>query len=90
MGHALAIRSGRDSLFTIGLLSNKALLASVLFTFVLQLAVIYLPFFQGFFQTTALPLPELLVSLALSTVVFGGVEIEKWLARRQHNHAQCA
>ncbi len=85
MGHALAIRSGRDSLFTIGLLSNKALLASVLLTFVLQLAVIYLPFLQGFFQTTALPLPELLVSLALSTVVFWGVEIEKWLTRRQGN-----
>jgi Ca2+-transporting ATPase len=85
MGHALAIRSGRDSLFTIGLLSNRALLASVLLTFALQLAVIYLPFLQGFFQTTALPLPELLVSLALSTVVFWGVEIEKWLTRRQGN-----
>jgi Ca2+-transporting ATPase len=46
MGNALAIRSGRDSLFKIGLFSNKALLGAVLLTFILQMAVVYLPFVQ--------------------------------------------
>ena len=85
MGHALAIRSGRESLFTIGLLSNKALLGAVLLTFVLQLAVVYVPFLQGLFKTVSLPPSDLAISLLLSTVVFWGVEIEKWFKRR-HQH----
>ena len=81
MGHALAVRS-RDSLFKVGLLSNKALLGAVLLTFVLQMAVVYVPFLQNLFKTDALSLGELLLSLVLSTVVFWGVELEKWLMRR--------
>lgn len=82
MGHAMAIRSERFSLFQIGLFSNKALLGAVLLTFVLQLAVIYLPFLQDVFETTALPLPYLLLSLGLSMVVFVAVEFEKAMRRR--------
>jgi Ca2+-transporting ATPase len=81
MGHALAVRSG-DSLFTVGLLTNRSLLGAVLLTFVLQMAVIYLPFLQSVFKTEALSLGELALSLVLSTVVFWGVELEKWLMRR--------
>jgi Ca2+-transporting ATPase len=83
MGNALALRSNRDSLFTIGLLSNKAMLGAVLLTFVLQLAVIYVPFLQGFFKTRALTFVELAISLAASAVVFVAVEIDKWRRRRQ-------
>jgi Ca2+-transporting ATPase len=81
MGHALAVRS-RESLLKVGLLSNRALLGAVLLTFVLQMAVIYVPFLQELFKTAALSPGELLLSLVLSTVVFWGVEVEKWLTRR--------
>jgi Ca2+-transporting ATPase len=82
MGNALAIRSQRDSLFSIGLGSNKAMLGTVILTFVLQLAVVYVPFLQGIFKTVPMPPQELIISLALSTVVFWGIELEKWLLRR--------
>jgi Ca2+-transporting ATPase len=82
MGNALAIRSERDSLFRIGLLSNKLLLGAVLLTLVLQLAVVYVPFLQELFKTQALSLGDLAVSLVLSTAVFWGVELGKWLLRR--------
>ncbi len=82
MGHALAVRSGRESLFTAGLLSNKPLLGAVLLTFVLQLAVVYVPLLQTLFKTVALSPADLAVSLLLSTIVFWGVEVEKWLQRR--------
>jgi len=81
MGHALAVRS-REPLFKVDLLSNRALLGAVLLTFVLQMAVVYVPFLQEMFKTDALTLGELLLSLVLSTVVFWGVELEKWLMRR--------
>jgi Ca2+-transporting ATPase len=84
MGNALAIRSTRDSLFRIGLLSNKALLGSVLLTFLLQLAVIYLPPLQAIFKTTSLPIGELLWCLLLSTIVFWAVEAAKLLSRARH------
>jgi Ca2+-transporting ATPase len=82
MAHVLAIRSEHASLFSIGIFSNPALLAAVLTTVGLQLAVVYLPFLQSIFHTTALSLRDLGLSLAISLVVFGAVEIEKWLTRR--------
>jgi Ca2+-transporting ATPase len=85
MGNALAIRSDRDSLFRIGLLSNKSMLQAVLLTFVLQLFVIYTPFLQRIFNTTALAPIDLLVCILASLAVFAGVEIEKWIIRRRSN-----
>jgi Ca2+-transporting ATPase len=81
MGNALAIRSDRDSLFRIGLLSNKSMLQAVLLTLVLQILVIYLPFLQKIFNTRPLAPIDLLICLAASTIVFVGVEIEKWMIR---------
>jgi len=82
LSHVLAIRSERDSLFRTGLLSNTPLLGAVALTVVLQLAVVYVPFLQGIFMTMGLSAGDLALSMALSTVVFSGVELEKWLIRR--------
>jgi Ca2+-transporting ATPase len=81
MGNALALRSERESLFKIGLFSNKLLLGSVILTVALQLAVIYVPFLQGVFTTRALSLRDLLISLGLSAVVFACVELFKGFLR---------
>jgi Ca2+-transporting ATPase len=81
MGYVMAIRSKRDSLFQIGLFSNRALLGAVLLTTVLQIAVIYVPFLQNLFETQSLPLRELLIALVLSTSLFWAVEIKKWITR---------
>jgi Ca2+-transporting ATPase len=83
MGNALAVRSSRDSLFQIGLLSNKPMLGAVLLTFVLQLLITYTTLGQNLFGIQALPLPYLLISLLLSTVIFWAVEVEKWFKRRK-------
>lgn len=79
---ALAIRAEHDSLFTIGLGSNRAMIGAVLSTFLLQLAVIYIPFLQPIFETVPLSLPDLALALSLSTVVLWVSEVEK-LIRRQ-------
>jgi Ca2+-transporting ATPase len=79
--HSLAIRSERASLFRIGLGSNPAMLAAVLLTMTLQLAVIYVPVLNPIFHTQALPLADLVFCLVLSSSVLFAVEIEKWLIR---------
>jgi Ca2+-transporting ATPase len=82
MGHVMAIRSERESLFSQGIFSNKPLLSTVLLTFGLQMAVLYVPMLQPIFKTEAWSWDELLFCLALSSVVFFVVEIEKWMRRK--------
>lgn len=81
MGHALAIRSDWKSLFQQGILGNKQLIGAILLTFSLQLAVIYVPFLQDIYRTHPLSLLELTICIALSSIVFWAVEIEKWIKR---------
>jgi len=80
--HALAIRSERESLFTLGLGSNRALLGAVLLTLALQLAAIYTPIMNVILKTTPLTAAELTVCLTLPWVVLVAVELEKWLVRQ--------
>lgn len=87
MGHVFAIRSEEQSIFTTGLLSNKPLLGAVLLTFILQMATIYVPLLQPIFKTEALTFFELVFTLAMSSVVFIGVEIEKMFKRRPQRTA---
>ncbi len=84
----LAIRSETESLWRLGLGSNRPLLGAVLLTFVLQLATIYVPVLNPIFKTEPLSLMELLLCLGASTVVFVAVEIEKvWLRHRRQQRA---
>jgi len=83
MGNALATRSDRDTLSQIGLFTNKAMLGSVLLTFALQLAVIYVPFLNQAFSTTPLSLRDLLISLGFGSIVFFTVELVKWIRQRR-------
>ena len=81
MGHVLAIRADYASLFRIGAGSNRPLLAAVALTLLLQLATLYVPALNAVFGTEPLSGLELLLSLALSSVVFFAVEIEKAVKR---------
>jgi Ca2+-transporting ATPase len=83
MFHVMAIRSERESLFTIGLFSNAKLLGAVLLTFILQLLITYLPLLQEIFKTTSLSPVELSLCLAVSFTVFIAVEAEKAFFRQR-------
>ena len=90
MGHALAVRSDRQSLFDLGLFTNKPLLGAVALTFALQMATIYVPFLQPVFKTEALSLVDLGIALLTATVVFWAVELEKTVKRRRDARAEAA
>jgi Ca2+-transporting ATPase len=83
LGHVLAIRSERDSLFRVGLLSNLPLLAAVTLTAGLQVGILYIPALRPVFKTVPLTASELGLCLLLSLVVFVAVEVEKWVLRRR-------
>ena len=81
MGHVLAIRSERASLFRQGVLSNRPLLAAVALSFALQMATVYVPFLNPVFETVPLTAGQLAITLLLSTIVFAAVEVEKTVKR---------
>jgi Ca2+-transporting ATPase len=83
MGHVLAIRSEYRSLFSIGVFSNKPLLAAVVIALILQYVVTFVPFFQPIFKTEALSFMEFLVVGGASMLVFFAVEAEKWISRQR-------
>jgi P-type Ca2+ transporter type 2C len=80
--HSLAVRSETGSLFRMGLFGNLPMLGAVTLTLLLQLAVIYVPALNSIFYTQPLPMFDLAVCLAVSSLVLFAVEIEKWLVRR--------
>jgi Ca2+-transporting ATPase len=81
--HVMAIRSEKESLFAVGMFSNRPMALAVLATFLLQLATIYVPALNPIFKTEPLDAGELAVCLVISGVVLLAVEIEKWLMRRE-------
>lgn len=85
LGHVLAIRSDRQFLYRQGLMSNPGLIGAIFLTFLLQLAVIYLPAANEIFHTQPLTWDELLTCIGLSAVVFHAVEAEKWIKSKLRN-----
>lgn len=81
LGHVMVIRSSQDSIFKIGFFSNKPMIVALAITVSLQLMIIYTPLFNGIFKTQPLTFRELILTLAVSSIVFWSVEIEKWLKK---------
>ncbi|QPC80560.1 cation-translocating P-type ATPase [Phototrophicus methaneseepsis] len=91
MFEVMGIHAGdRISFFRKGFGKNNLLLGAVISTFLLQLAVIYVPFLQNAFHTAPLGGTELLLSLALASLVLVAVEIEKVINRREEDEEQAA
>lgn len=88
MGHALAIRSERESIFKIGFFGNKFMLMAIGGTVLLQLVLIYAPFANDFFYTVPLTLAELALCFGLAILTFFGVEFDKWFFMRRKSQTQ--
>ena len=83
LGNVIAIRSRRESVFSLGLLTNKPMLGAITLTVALQLMVVYVPFFNDLFSTQPLTWEEMGITVAVSSVVFWAVEIQKLVSRMQ-------
>jgi Ca2+-transporting ATPase len=90
MGQAMSVRSDHDSLFKLGLRTNKPLLGAVLITFALQLLVIYWGPLQRVFGTEPLSAMELVIAIAVASIVFWAVELEKLVGRIRRRKAEGA
>jgi Ca2+-transporting ATPase len=84
---AYTSRSERYPLLRLGLLTNQAMLWATLSSFVLILAVIYLPAFEPLFSTAALSANDWLAILPLSVVPAISAECTKWVTSRRGREA---
>lgn len=66
-----------------GMFGNPALLGAMLLTFVLQLAVIYIPLLNAIFSTAPLTPADLLICIAMLSAVFIAIELDKRFVRRR-------
>ncbi|MCY3796445.1 MAG: cation-translocating P-type ATPase [Chloroflexi bacterium] len=83
MFQVMAIHAGdRVTFWQAGFKGNTLLFWAVLSTFLLQLIVVYIPFFQGLFDTASLDLTHVVVSVVAGIFVLLFVEVEKLVFRR--------
>jgi len=87
MGLAMALRS-KSSLFTSGVFSNWRMIGAISVTFILQLMLIYIPQLNVVFKTQPLSLKELLITIAVSSIVFWAVEAEKYILNLKYFNKQ--
>jgi Ca2+-transporting ATPase len=87
LGNAIAVRSERLSVFTLGVGKNRLLTLAVGGTFLIQLALVYVPPLQPIFATQGLGPTELALVLVASTAGFVAVELEKLVRRRREGRA---
>ncbi|MEO0085344.1 MAG: cation-translocating P-type ATPase, partial [candidate division WOR-3 bacterium] len=82
-GQAIAVRTDRDSVFRVGLLSNQAQALTVVLVVGLQLAAVYIPVLRRIFHTVPLSAGQLAVCAVVGSLAFWAVELEKLIARRR-------
>jgi Ca2+-transporting ATPase len=87
IGHALGLRAAGENKrgwrsIAAALRANPAMLGLAVLTIVLQLAAVYVPFLDEFFEVVPLSAVDFGICVVLGLVVWGAVRIEKRLVQR--------
>jgi magnesium-transporting ATPase (P-type) len=83
IGAVLNCRTDQQSLFSVGLFTNRQVLIGIAVEVALLSAIIYVPFLQGIFGTTAIGPVEWLYLVVLPIPMVLLDELRKFLARRR-------
>jgi P-type Ca2+ transporter type 2C len=83
IGNLLGCQTTRTSAFTVGLFKNKWIIRGILFEVAVLLSIIYIPFMQGIFTTTALGINEWIYLITFIPIMFFAEELRKYFARRR-------
>jgi magnesium-transporting ATPase (P-type) len=82
IGNVLACRTNKMSIFKTSLKSNKWIWLGIASQLITLSVIVYVPFIQGLFHTTAIePIDWAFLALLACTVILAE-EIRKWFARQ--------
>jgi magnesium-transporting ATPase (P-type) len=84
--NAQAVRTDRESVFRVGLLSNPRLVAAGCLSIAMMAAISYWPPLQGVFNTAPLSPLDWAVLVAFGVLVLAAEETRKWRLRKRHGH----
>jgi len=82
IGTAFAVRTDHVSLRSVGVFTNRFLLAAIAFELAFAAVLVYLPIMHTVFGTEALSLAQLATVAPFPFIVWGADEIRRWLLRR--------
>jgi len=83
MMQAFNARSQIQSIFKIGLFSNKYLVGAIAISLIMTFAMVEMPFFQHYLHTTALSLTDWIIIIGSASIIIFMEEIRKLLARKK-------
>jgi len=86
IGNVFACRSAKESVLSLGLLSNRFIFIGIAFELCLQLFIVYHPLGNRIFATHSIPLATWLVLIPFALLLFFGEEARKHLALRWRQH----
>ena len=80
-------RTERESIFKVGLFSNRGILFGELFGLFLIISISYWGPLQKIFKTAPLTLDDWLILAAGAVLLFVAEETRKWFVRRKESHS---
>jgi magnesium-transporting ATPase (P-type) len=83
IGTAFAVRTQRESLWSVGVFSNRYLLLAIAAELALAAVFVYAPPFQALLGTAALPGSDLVLLLPYPFIVWGADELRRFIMRRR-------
>ena len=83
IGTAFAVRTQRASLWSVGVFTNRYLLAGIAAEILLAAVFVYAPPMQALLGTTPLPVSDLLLLLAYPVIVWGADEFMRYVLRKR-------
>ena len=84
LGNALSVRSFYYSMFSSGIFANRGMWGAIVLTIMLQLLIVYIPFLQTIFKTTALNLEVMGIALLITLAAVLCIEFVKYFHKRKY------
>ena len=83
VANGFACRTERESLFKVGVFSNRFLVLSEIVAIGIMCAISYVPFLQNIFKTAPLRPVDWVILVVASVTLFFAEEARKWMLRRK-------
>ena len=85
IGNLVGCQTTRTSTFSVGIFKNKWVIRGILFEVAVVLSIVYVPYLQGLFSTTALGITEWLYLATFIPIMFFAEELRKYFVRKHRS-----
>ena len=85
VGNIFCCRTDRESIFKIGIFTNKFVIAGIVFEILLILSFVYIPFFQGIFGLVLIGIKEWMFLMTFPFIILFCEELRKLILRKREN-----